>query len=313
MMQKSNETRVEEFILEGFPAVQHLGTLLFAIHLVLYLISMTGNTVIVILTWIDHRLQVPMYFFLSNFSLLEGCCITTIIPKLLTIFFSGAQTISFAACLTQFFFFIFWASTGLFLLSILSLDRYIAICNPLHYHSIMNKRACILLVVSCYILGFILVFSLTLKMSALSFCGPNNIHHFFCDLGPLTHVSCSDASEVESLGLFFAMLIVLSSLVISVISYINIVKTIAHLPSAKERQKAFSTCSSHLIVLSVTYGSSIFMYVIPKQGNRLDTHGELVLVNTVATPVLNPFIYTLRNKQVKQAFRDALYKIKLSR
>ncbi|XP_068927624.1 olfactory receptor 6C75-like [Petaurus breviceps papuanus] len=310
MVKIGNLTNVQEFILEGFPAVQHLGKPLFMVHLLLYLVSIMGSIVIVTITWADHCLQTPMYFFLSNFSFLESCFITTVIPKLLAIFLSGMQTISFAACLTQSFFFLFLGSTCFFLLAVMSLDRYIAICNPLYYHSIMNMRVCFLLVLSCYVLGFILIIGLILMVSQLSFCGFNVIHHFFCDLGPLVHLSCSDTSTVESLSFLLSIVIILSSLTITVISYINIITTIANLPSAKEKQKAFSTCSSHLIVLFLTYGSCVFIYVKPKQADRIEANKEAALVNTVITPLLNPFIYTLRNKQFKKALRDALYRMK---
>ncbi|XP_051829953.1 olfactory receptor 6M1-like [Antechinus flavipes] len=305
-----NLTTVQEFILEGFPAVQHLGKLLFMVHLLLYLVSIMGSIVIVIITWSDHCLQTPMYFFLSNFSFLESCFITTVIPKLLAIFLSGMQTISFAACLTQTFFFLFLGSTCFFLLAVMSLDRYMAICNPLHYHNIMNMKVCFFLVLSCYVLGFISIIGLILMVSQLSFCGFNVINHFFCDLGPLLHLSCSDTSTVESLSFLLSIVIILSSLTITIISYIHIITTIVHLPSAKERQKAFSTCSSHLIVLFLTYGSCVFIYIKPKQADRLEANKEAALVNTVITPLLNPFIYTLRNKQVQKALRDALYRKK---
>ncbi|XP_074141349.1 olfactory receptor 6M1-like [Sminthopsis crassicaudata] len=305
-----NVTTVQEFILEGFPAVQHVGKPLFMVHLLLYLVSIMGSIVIVTITWSDHCLQTPMYFFLSNFSFLESCFITTVIPKLLAIFLSGMQTISFAACLTQTFFFLFLGSTCFFLLAVMSLDRYMAICNPLHYHNIMNMKVCFLLVLFCYLLGFILIIGLIIKVSQLSFCDFNVINHFFCDLGPLVHLSCSDTSTVESLSFLLSVVIILSSLTITIISYTHIITTIIHLPSAKERQKAFSTCSSHLIVLFLTYGSCVFIYVKPKQTDRLEANKEAALVNTVITPLLNPFIYTLRNKQVQKALRDALYRNK---
>uniref|UniRef100_A0A7N4PXF5 Olfactory receptor n=1 Tax=Sarcophilus harrisii TaxID=9305 RepID=A0A7N4PXF5_SARHA len=306
----NNLTTVQEFILEGFPAVQHLGKPLFMVHLLLYLVSIMGSIVIITITWSDHCLQTPMYFFLSNFSFLESCFITTVIPKLLAIFLSGMQTISFAACLTQTFFFLFLGSTCFFLLAVMSLDRYMAICNPLHYHNIMNMKVCFLLVLSCYLLGFMLIIGLILMVSQLSFCDFNVINHFFCDLGPLVHLSCSDTSTVESLSFLLSVVTILSSLTITIISYTHIITTIVHLPSAKERQKAFSTCSSHLIVLVLTYGSCVFIYVKPKQADRLEANKEAALVNTVITPLLNPFIYTLRNKQVQKALRDALYRKK---
>ncbi|XP_003755006.4 olfactory receptor 49-like [Sarcophilus harrisii] len=313
MMKMGNETNIKEFILEGFPAVQHLGKLFFVVFLLLYLVSIIGNTIIVMIMWLDHRLQIPMYLFLSGFSFLECCFTTSVIPKLLTIFLSGMQTISFAACLTQIFVFISLGVTGFFLIAVMSMDRYLAICNPLHYPSIMTMKVCFLLILFCCSMGILITTSVVVKVSQLSFCGSNIIKHFLCDLGPLTQLSCSDTSFIESLAFFLALFIILSSLTVTMICYINITITILRLPSAKERQKAFSTCSSHLIVLSLIYGSCIFIYIKPNQANKLDTNREAALMNTVVTPVLNPFIYTLRNKQFKLALRDVIYKVKLFR
>nr|XP_026255334.1 olfactory receptor 6C4-like [Urocitellus parryii] len=309
--EQRNRTTVYEFILEGFPAVQHLGHLFFLVHLLAYLTSIMGNMLIITIIWADHRLQTPMYFFLSNYSFIECCSITSVISKLLTIFLSGRQTISFAACFTQDFICLFLGATVFFLLSVLSLDRYLAICKPLHYPTIMSLKVCFFLVFFCYTLSFIFITGVILKVSQLSFCGSNIISHFFCDLGSLIHLSCSETRSIEMLAFGIALFILLTSLIITIIAYSNIVVTIMHLPSAKERQRAFSTCSSHLLVLSLMYGSCVFIYIKPKQASRLDSNREAALVNTVVTPLLNPIIYTLRNKQVHQALRDALSRVKL--
>uniref|UniRef100_A0A8C0W6E8 G-protein coupled receptors family 1 profile domain-containing protein n=1 Tax=Castor canadensis TaxID=51338 RepID=A0A8C0W6E8_CASCN len=304
---------VQEFILEGFPAVQHLGSVLLLVHLLAYLASITGSTLIITITWVDHRLHTPMYFLLTSFSFLECCFISTVIPKLLFIFLSGRQKISFAACFTQSFVFLFLGATIFFLMAVLSLDRYLAICKPLHYPTIMNLRVCFLLVTVCSVLGFFFMVIPVIMLSQLSFCGPHVIPHFFCDIGALIHLSCSDTRSTEMMAFGFTSLIILSSLIITIIAYSNIAVTITRLPSAKERQKAFSTCSSHLIVLSLMYGSCVFIYVKPRQRSRLDSNREATLVNTVVTPLLNPVIYTLRNKQVHQALREALSRLKLQK
>lgn len=297
----------------GFLQVQHVGKLLFLVHLLAYLASVTGNMFIITITWTDHRLQTPMYFFLSSFSFCEFCFITTVIPKLLSIFLLGQQTINFTSCLTQAFSFLFLGSTIFFLMTVMSLDRYLAICKPLHYPTIMNLRVCFLLVFFCYTVSSIIITGLILKVSQLSFCGPRVIPHFFCDLGPLIHLSCSDTRSIETLAFALISFILFTSLIITIIAYSNIMFTIMCLPSAKERQKAFSTCSSHLIVLSLMYGSCVFIYVKPKQASRLDSNREAALVNTVLTPLLNPVIYTLRNKQVHQALRDVLSRVKMQK
>ncbi|XP_047681999.1 olfactory receptor 6C4-like [Prionailurus viverrinus] len=308
-----NWSEVQEFTLEGFPAVQNLGKVLFLVHLLAYLASIMGNTLIITITWTDHRLQTPMYFFLRSFSFFECCFVTTVIPKLLAIFLSGRQSISFVACFTQAFVFLFLGTTVFFLMAVLSLDRYLAICKPLYYSTIMNPRMCFLLVTACLSLGFFLMVVPIIMLSQSSFCGSHVIPHFFCDFGPLIHLSCSDTRSTEMLAFILALFILLTSLIITIIAYSNIVVTVVRLPSAKERQKAFSTCSSHLIVLSLMYGSCVFIYVKPKQTNRLVSNREAALVNTVVTPLLNPVIYTLRNKQVHQALRDALSRVRLQK
>uniref|UniRef100_A0A8C4MW17 Olfactory receptor n=1 Tax=Equus asinus TaxID=9793 RepID=A0A8C4MW17_EQUAS len=308
-----NGTMVQEFTLEGFPAVQHLGKVLFMVHLLAYLASLTGNVVIVTITCADSLLQTPMYFFLSIFSFTECCVTSSVIPKLLVIFLLGPQTISFPACFIQAFVFLFLGAAGFFLMAVMSVDRYVAICKPLHYPTIMNPRTGLLLVTACFSLGLTLITVLVVKVSQLSFCGPHVIPHFFCDLGPLIHLSCSDTTSVETLTFVLALCILLTSLIITIIAYSNIVVTIICLPSAKERRKAFSTCSSHLIVLSLMYGSCVFIYVKPKQTNRLESNRGAALVTTVVTPLLNPVIYTLRNKQVHQSLREMMCRIKISK
>ncbi|XP_008694565.2 olfactory receptor 6C74-like [Ursus maritimus] len=308
-----NVTTVQEFTLEGFPAIQHLGNVFFFVHLLAYLASTVGNAIIVTITCADSRLHTPMYFFLSIFSFFECCFTSTVIPKLLIIFLLGRQTISFPACFIQAFVTVFLGAAGFFLIAVMSLDRYVAICKPLHYPTIMNLKTCFLLVTACFTLAFTLITGPVVKVSQLSFCGPHVIPHFFCDLAPLIHLSCSDTSSTEMLAFVLALVILLTSLIITIIAYSNIAVTIVQLPSVRERQKAFSTCSSHLIVLSLIYGSCVFIYVKPKQTNRLDSNREAALVTTVVTPLLNPVIYTLRNKQVHQALRETMCRMKISR
>ncbi|KAH0519715.1 Olfactory receptor 49 [Microtus ochrogaster] len=275
-----NGTAIQEFILEGFPAAEHLGILLFLVHLLAYLASLVGNMLIIAITCEDHRLHTPM------------------------------QRISFGACFTQAFVFLFLGTTAFFLLAVLSLDRYLAICKPLHYHTIMSPRMCFFLVTVCLVLGFLFMAIPVVKLSRSFYCGPNVIPHFFCDFGPLANLSCSETRSIKMLFFNFALIVLFTPLLVAVFAYSNIVVTIVRLPSARERQRAFSTCSSHLIVLSLMFGSCMFIYIKPKQTSRLDTNREAALVNTVLTPLLNPAIYTLRNKQVHQALRDALSRVK---
>ncbi|XP_059251874.1 olfactory receptor 6C74-like [Mustela nigripes] len=312
-MEMGNGTTVHEFTLEGFPAIQHLGKVLFLVHLLAYLASIAGNVIIITITCADSQLHTPMYLFLSTFSFLECGVISAVIPKLLVIFLSGKQTISFPACFIQAFVFLFLGTVGFLLIAVMSLDRYVAICKPLHYPTIMNLKTCFLLVTACFTLAFPFITGLVVKVFQLSFCGPRIIPHFFCDLAPLIHLSCSDTKPTEMLTFVLALFVLITSLIITIIAYSNIVVTIIQLPSAKEKQKAFSNCSSHLIVLSLMYGSCVFIYVKPKQMNRLESNREAALVNTVVTPLLNPVIYTLRNKQVHRALRETMCRMKISR
>ena len=249
--------------------------------------------------WCPSPLLTPGYrhlcTFSSAFSPSLSLVISAVIPNLPVIFLLGKQTISFAACFRQACVFVFLGAAGFLLLAVMSLDQYLAICKPLHYTTIMNLRACCLLVTACSALGFTLIAGLVVMVSQLCFCGPHVIPHFFCDLGPLIHLSCSDSRSFETLLLVLALCVLLTPLIITITACSNIVITIIGLPSAKERQKAFSTCSSHLIVLSLMYGSCVFIYMKRKQVNRLDSNKEAALVNTVVTPLLNPVTYTLRN------------------
>nr|AAC17226.1 olfactory receptor-like protein [Rattus norvegicus] len=308
-----NGTLVLEFILEGYPVAEHLKILFFLLHLLAYLASLMGNMLIITITCVDHRLQTPMYFFLSTFSFVECCFITTAIPQLLTIILSGRQKIPFGVCFSQAFVYLVVGATGFFLLAALSLDRFLAICKPLHYPTIMSPRMCFLLVTVCLFLGFLFMASPVVMLSKTFYCGPNIIPHFFCDFGPLANLSCSETRSIEMLFFTLAVIVLFASFLIAIFAYSNIVVTIVRLPSARERQRAFSTCSSHLIVLSLMYGSCAFIYLKPKQRSRVDTNREAALVNMVVTPLLNPVIYTLRNKQVHQALRDALSRLQLHR
>uniref|UniRef100_A0A8C5EXQ4 Olfactory receptor n=1 Tax=Gopherus evgoodei TaxID=1825980 RepID=A0A8C5EXQ4_9SAUR len=295
----ANQSTVKEFVLLGFPHLHHLGFLLFLVHLMIYLLTLAGNVVVIVITWADHRLHTPMYFFLRSFSFLEICFTSVIVPKMLANFISEDKTISFAGCIAQAFFYLSLGVSEFLLLAAMSVDRYVAICYPLRYMAIMNGRVCTFMVLTSWFGGFFFIIGLIMLISRLSFCGPNVLNHFFCDLGPLVSLSCSNTHLVESMDFLVAAVVLLGSLAITVLSYSYIVATVIRIPSAKERRKAFSTCSSHIIVLSIFYGSCIFMYVRPKQRDGLDITKGVAIVNTVITPMLNPFIYSLRNKQVK--------------
>ncbi|XP_059587335.1 olfactory receptor 6C75-like [Alligator mississippiensis] len=299
-----NQTETE-FILMGFTDVRWLQILLIFLLLCAYLLSLAGNLVIISITLVDHRLQTPMYFLLRNFSFLEIGVTSTTIPKVLFNLVSGTKSISVAGCFAQCLFYVIVGTTEFFLMAAISFDRYMAICKPLHYASIMNSQLCRQMVLGSWLLSSVYVISPFIIYFQLPLCGPYVIDHFFCDTVPLLKLACMDIQYLEILIFFLATGSIVGTFSITLISYVNIISTVLHLPSATGRQKAFSTCSSHLTVVSLSYGSCIFLYVTPQGSSRMDLSKGVALFNNAVSPLLNPFIYSLRNKQVKDAMRDA--------
>ncbi|XP_020009288.2 olfactory receptor 6C76-like [Castor canadensis] len=304
-----NQTSVYEFILLGLTDDPKLNILIFLFLLLAYILSITGNMTIITLTLIDLHLKTPLYFFLRNFSFLEISITTVCIPRFLVSIVTGDMTISYNSCMAQVFFFILLGSTEFFLLTAMSYDWYIAICKPLYYTTIMNSRICIQLVLSSWLAGFLIIFPLVIMGLQLDFCDSNIIDHSTCDSSPMLLIACTDTTFLELLGFFLAVFALMMTLTLVILSYIFILKTILRIPSAEQRKKAFSSCSSHMIVVSISYGSCIFMYVktSAKEGVAL-TKGIAVL-NTSVAPMLNPFIYSLRNHQVKQSFKNLLKRL----
>ncbi|XP_060049446.1 olfactory receptor 6C4-like [Erinaceus europaeus] len=304
-----NQTSRTEFILLGLTDRPEIQPIIFVLLFLTYIFSITGNLTIIILTLLDSHLQTPMYFFLRNFSFLEISFTSTFTPRLLFSISTGNKSISFAGCLTQYFFAIFLGATEFYLLAAMSYDRYVAICKPLHYTTIMSSRVCVQLVLCSWLSGFLIIVSPIILTSQLDFCASNILNHYYCDYGPLIEISCSDTTFLELLDFFLAVVTLVVTLVLVIISYANIIRTILNIPSAQQRKKAFSTCSSHMIVISLSYGSCIFMYIKPSVKEGVAFNKGVAMLNTSVAPLLNPFIYTLRNKQVKQAFKDVSRKI----
>lgn len=304
-----NRTSVTEFILLGLTDNPELQAVIFFFLLLTYVLSVTGNLTIIVLTLLHSHLKTPMYFFLRNFSFLEISFTSVCNPRFLVSILTGDKSISYNACAAQLFFLILFGSTEFFLLASMSYDRYVAICKPLHYPTIMSHKVCYQLVGSSWLAGFLVIFPPLTMGLQLDFCDTNVINHFTCDSAPLLHISCTDTSTLELMSFALAVLTLMSTLTLVILSYCYILRTMLRIPSAQQRKKAFSTCSSHMIVVSISYGSCIFMYVktSAKEGVAL-TKGVAVL-NTSVAPMLNPFIYTLRNQQVKQAFKDLTRKI----
>ncbi|XP_065270008.1 olfactory receptor 11A1-like [Emys orbicularis] len=303
-----NGTSITEFILLGFGDLPELQILLFLLFLVIYITTVAGNVLIIVLVVADRHLHTPMYFFLGNLSCLETCYTSTILPRVLTGLLTVDRTISFTGCLTQYYFFGSLVATECLLLSVMSYDRYLAICNPLHYAARMSDRSYLQLAGGSWIGGFLGNSITTLSISQLTFCGPNSIDHFLCDLIPLVKLSCNDPHLMETLAFILILLFSLVPFLLTLMSYFCIITTILRIPSTTGRQKAFSTCSSHLIVVSIYYATLLIVYMFPTTDILSDFKKVLTVVYTVLTPLVNPLIYSLRNKDVQEALRKACRK-----
>ncbi|XP_008071376.1 olfactory receptor 6T1 [Carlito syrichta] len=305
-MNPENWTQVTGFVLMGFPSSHTLQFLMFLGLMVIYVITATGNLLIIVLSWMDRRLHTQMYFFLRNLSFLELLLVTVVVPKMLAIILSGDHTISFASCLIQSYLYFLLGTTDFFLLAVMSLDRYLAICRPLHYETLMSGPVCSQLVLASWIGGFLWVLCPTILMANLPFCGPNGIDHFFCDSWPLVGLSCGDTRLLELVAFVLSTSVLLGSLGLTSISYACILATVLRAPTAAERRKAFSTCASHLTVVVIVYGSSIFLYIRMSEAQSMLLEKGASVLSCIITPLLNPFIFTLRNDKVKQALRDTM-------
>uniref|UniRef100_A0A8C3XNR3 Olfactory receptor n=1 Tax=Chelydra serpentina TaxID=8475 RepID=A0A8C3XNR3_CHESE len=301
-----NQTAVTEFILVGFSSLgEKLKIFLFLVLLLTYLFTITGNVVIIFIVWVDHRLHSPMYFFIANLSFLEIWFTSVTSPKLILNFLSVNRTISFHGCMAQTFFYFALGFTEFALLVVMSFDRYVAICHPLQYATIMKQRLCVQLVLGSWVGSFVVVSGRMVLLSKLRFCGPNVINHFFCDNTPLFQLSCTDTSDIRRVDSILISTVVLSSLCLTMLSYVTIFFSILRMPTAIGRQKAFSTCGSHLTSLAIAYGSCIVLYAAPSGNSSSDVNKGVALLNTVLYPFLNPFIYSLRNKTVRLVLREA--------
>ncbi|XP_030042450.1 olfactory receptor 6M1-like [Microcaecilia unicolor] len=305
-LDKGNQTKVNNFILLGFSTVWQTHILLFLLLLILYSITLMGNIIIILLILKDHRLQTPMYFFLINLSFLEIAFTTVTVPNALQNLVTGNKIISFSMCIAQCYFYFFLGSTELLLLMVMSIDRYTAICYPLRYTTIMNHRFCLFLAIGSWVGGFLDTILQTILVSRLPFCGPNIIDHFFCDIGPLLKLACKKTELIQLIDLIMALTVVLSSLVLTTLSYIYITSTILRIRSSQGRWKAFNTCTSHITVVMIIYGSSLFSCFQPSSKSSVNLNKITAVLTTIITPLLNPFIYSLRNEKVKEAFLESI-------
>ncbi|XP_014635211.1 PREDICTED: olfactory receptor 10AG1-like [Ceratotherium simum simum] len=302
--EESNITTKTEFVLLWFSDIPNLQWILFGMFLVISLSILMSNSIIILITRIDSSLQTPKYFFLSNFSFLEICyVILGAIPRLLMDLLTQKGSISFLACATQMCFVLMLGVTECLLLAAMAYDRYVAICDPLHYPLVMNHKVCVQLVTASWISGVPAVIGQTCQIFSLPFCGSNRINHFFCDIPPVLKLACGDTFVNEIPVYVAAVVFIMVPLLLIVVSYGKIISNILKLSSASGRAKAFSTCSSHLIVVVLFDGTATMTYLQPKP-NQSERLGKLIsLFYTVLTPTLNPIVYTLRNKDIMVALR----------
>uniref|UniRef100_G3UKL5 Olfactory receptor n=1 Tax=Loxodonta africana TaxID=9785 RepID=G3UKL5_LOXAF len=308
-MDKHNLTVLNEFILTGITDRPELQAPLFGLFLIIYMTSVVGNLGIIILTKTDSKLQTPMYFFLRHLAITDLGYSTTVGPKMLDNFVVDENTISYYFCATQLAFFFLFIISEFFILSAMSYDRYVAICHPLLYTVIMSQRVCWVLVAIPYLYSTIVSLLITIKIFNLSLCGHNVIRHFYCDSLPLLSLLCSDTHEIELIIFILAAFDLISSLLIVLVSYLLIFVAIFRMNSAEGRHKAFSTCGSHLTVVVVFYGTLIFMYMNPKSSHSFETDTVASIFYTLVIPVLNPLIYSFRNKDVKYALHRSWKKV----
>ncbi|XP_006867556.1 PREDICTED: olfactory receptor 226-like [Chrysochloris asiatica] len=304
MSSKDNGSEVTEFVLLGFSGSPGLHLGLLVLFLLIYMLTVTENVLIVTVIRTSSLLHKPMYLFLSHLSFLEGWYISVTVPKMLLILAAPKfQHISFTGCMAQLYFFLALACTECVLLGIMAYDRYVAICSPLRYPTIMRPGICSLLAASSWLSGFSISMGKVFFISRLGYCGPNIMNHFFCDVSPLLNLACSDMSVAELVDFLLALLILLGPLLLTGSSYAAILNAVLRIPSATGRKKAFSTCASHLAVVVIFYSASLFIYARPRAIYSFDYNKLVSVVYTVLTPLVNPIIYCLRNQEVKEALR----------
>ncbi|XP_073410955.1 olfactory receptor 6N1-like [Dendrobates tinctorius] len=307
-----NHSSVHEFHLQGFLISTYQQVFFFLAIFLIYIFILLGNALIAILVCISRQLQNPMYILLGNFSFTEICYTTVILPQTLEHILSANKTISHTKCLLQLYFCSSFGSTECLLLSTMAYDRYLAICHPLHYSTVMRNSVCTCLSLLCWLTGLLGSLLPLLMVSKLVFCGPSEINHFFCESLKLFELSCTDTSTSRLLLFFFASTIVLGSSAMIVLSYTAIIGTILKFSSTIAKQKAFSTCAAHLLVVSLFYGTLIFMYIAPPAIESNEIQKSLSLLYTVFTPLLNPIIYSLRNRDIHRILGLKMVRVKLS-
>ncbi|XP_069805669.1 olfactory receptor 12D2-like [Dendropsophus ebraccatus] len=305
-MDLAYNTSISHFVLLGLTDLTDLQVFLFVFFLMFYIINLIGNLSIMVITIIDTSLHTPMYYFLWNLSFLDICYSSVAVPKMLSDFLVMEKTISFAGCISQMHFFHFLGSPEVMLLTAMSYDRYVAIGNPLRYSAIMNTRVCWCLSLSSWVTGYFHSLLHTVMAAKLPFCGPNLVKHFFCDIKPLLKLACTDTSLNLKLLTRVTGTLATGTLLLTLLSYVFIIKFLLKIRTVEGRKRAFSTCSAHLTVVFLLYGTAIFTYLRPSTQESLDQDRAAAVLFTVITPALNPIIYTLRNKDMKKGMKKTL-------
>ncbi|XP_072263073.1 olfactory receptor 5G9-like [Pyxicephalus adspersus] len=308
-MNDFNQSLVAEFVLIGFKSFHSFRVVLFSSLLFVYIVIFYGNIFIVGLVKAVSHLHTPMYIFLSNLSISDVLLTSDIVPNMLQILWTERGNITHSSCIVQYYLFGSLSAFECLLLTVMSYDRYLAICKPLRYSSIMTTELCRNLIVSSWMVGFFPTFPVAVSLSNLHFCHRNTIDHFFCDLVPFLDLACSDVSTAKLLAFSFSFLITFFPFFFVLVSYGYIIYTILRIKSEKGRQKAFSTCSSHLAVVSLYYGTLFIMYGVPSQKQSMNMNKMLSLLYTIVTPFLNPVIYCLKNQEIGRAIVNILKKI----
>ncbi|XP_046499108.1 olfactory receptor 1L4-like [Equus quagga] len=306
---KNYSSSTSDFILLGLSSNPQLQKPLFAIFLIIYLVTLVGNVLIILAIHSDSRLHTPMYFFLSNLSCMDICFTTDIVPKMLVSFLSETKSISYVGCLIQMYFFMAFGNTDSYLLASMAIDRLVAICNPFHYDMVMNPQRCLLMLLGSCTISHVHSMLHVLLISRLSFCASHVIKHFFCDTQPVLKLSCSDTSSNQIVLMTESLAVIATPFLCILFSYLRIIITVLRIPSAAGKWKAFSTCGSHLTVVVLFYGSIFYVYFRPLSMYSVVKDRVATLMYTVVTPMLNPFIYSLKNKDMKMGMRKLRFRI----
>ncbi|XP_018429744.1 PREDICTED: olfactory receptor 5V1-like [Nanorana parkeri] len=302
-MEEVNQTSRGRFILLGLSDVPYLQVICFLVFLVMYIVTLSGNLLLIIVVRLNPKLQTPMYFFLSNLSIIDICFSSTIVPKLLINTLTKDRSISWLGCALQMYFSLALGSAECFILAVMAYDRYAAICRPLHYNIIMNKTLCISLAVGSWGISFMNSAIHVVLTFQLPFCKSHHVNHFFCEIPPLLRLSCRDTLRNEIATYISAGIIAMCSFCLTLTSYVHIISTILKIRSSQGRHKAFSTCASHLTVVVLYYGTIMSIYLRPRSTYSPEIDKTVSILYTVVTPMLNPVIYSMRNKDVKDTVR----------